>query len=364
MRSPADPFASALTALALALALAGCGGESDPAILAASPPLPWPAQAVPRAPEPADNPGTEAKIELGELLFYDPILSTDKAVACATCHSEIWGMSDGLALSIGVDGVGPTGPGREGPNVTRRNAATLWNVAYRPLLFADGRVASLEAQVLGPLHEAKELGREPAAVVADLAAIPEYAQRFGAAFPGDSKPVSILDLQRAIAAFERAMVTDRSPYDHYVAGDAGALSEAAVHGMNLFAEVGCASCHVPPLFESSRFFDRGIAPLDSVVDDGRQEVTKDPADHRAFRVPTLRNVRETGPYFHTGAVLTLEDAVRHEAKLGGRALDDAEVAALVAFLNKGLTDPSRSPTRPKSVPSGLAVPVDGFRIPR
>ena len=319
---------------------------------------------MPRAPEPADNPGTVAKIELGQTLFYDPILSSDKAVACATCHSEIWGMTDGLALSVGIGGVGPTGPGREGPNITRRNSSTLWNVAYRPLLFADGREASLEEQVLGPLHDAKELGREPEAVVADLAAIPEYAQLFGAAFPGDPAPVSILNLQRAIAAFERSMVTDRSPYDQYVAGDAGALSEAAVRGMNLFAEVGCSGCHAPPLFESSRFADRGVAPLAGVVDDGRQEVTHNPADHAAFRVPTLRNVRETDPYFHTGAVLELDDAVRHEAALASRALDDAEIADLVAFLNKGLTDPSRSPTRPKTVPSGLAVPVDGFRIPR
>ena len=349
------------------LALVGCsdGGESaTPFPAPAAPPLPWAAEAVPRAPEPADNPGSVAKIELGELLFYDPILSTDKATACASCHSEIWGMSDGLSVSIGIDGVGPTGPGREGPNVTRRNAATLWNVAYRTLLFADGRTKSLEEQVLGPLKEAKELGREPAAVVADLAAIPEYAQRFGAAFPDDEKPVSILNLQRAIAAFERTLVTDRSPYDHYVAGDAGALSAAALRGMSLFAEVGCSSCHVPPLFEAVRFVDRGIAPIPGVVDDGRQEVTHDPADHDAFRVATLRNVRETGPYFHTGAVETLDDAVRHEAALAPRAVTDAELTDLVAFLNKGLTDPSRSPSRPKMVPSGLAVPVDGFRIPR
>jgi cytochrome c peroxidase len=326
--------------------------------------LPWPAAAMPPAPEPANNPGTPAKIALGETLFYDPILSKDKAVACASCHSEIWGMSDGLALSIGVDGMGPTGPGRTGPNITRRNAATLWNVAYRPLLFADGRTASLEEQVLGPLHEQKELAREPEAVVADLAAIPEYAQRFGAAFPDDPAPVSVLNFQRAIAAFERTMITDRSPYDHYVAGDAGALSEAALRGMNLFAEVGCSGCHAPPLFEASRFANRDVTPVNDVVDDGRQEVTHDPADHAAFRVPTLRNIRETGPYFHTGAVITLEDAVAHEATLASRPLDAAEVAALVAFLNKGLTDPSRSPTRPKTVPSGLAVPVDGFRIPR
>lgn len=326
--------------------------------------MPWPAVALPRAPEPADNPGTPAKIALGELLFYDPILSSDQAVACATCHSEIWGMSDGLALSIGIGGKGPTGPGREGPNVTRRNAPTLWNAAYLTLIFADGRAASLEEQVLGPLHEPKELGREPEAVIADLAAIPGYAMRFGAAFPGDPAPVSVLNLQRAIAAFERTLVTDRAPYDQYVAGDAGALSAAALRGMNLFAEVGCADCHAPPLFDSPRFADRGVPPLDGVVDDGRQEVTHDAKDHVAFRVPTLRNVRETGPYFHTGAVVTLADAVRHEAELASRPLADDEIAAVVAFLNKGLTDPSRSPTRPKSVPSGLAVPVDGFRIPR
>ncbi|MEP7126918.1 MAG: cytochrome c peroxidase [Byssovorax sp.] len=351
----------------VAIALAGCAdGESvvPVPVPVAAPPLPWSAEAVPRAPEPADNPGTPAKIDLGELLFYDPILSTDLATACASCHSEIWGMSDGLPVSIGVDGVGPTGPGREGPNVTRRNAATLWNVAYRPLLFADGRTKTLEEQVLGPLHEAKELGREPAAVVADLADIPEYAQRFGAAFPDDAKPVSILNLQRAIAAFERTLVSDRSPYDHYVAGDAGALSAAALRGMSLFAEVGCSTCHAPPLFEQSRFVARGLAPIPGVVDDGRQEVTHDPADHAAFRVATLRNVRETGPYFHTGAVETLDDAVRHEAALASRAVTDAEIADVVAFLNKGLTDPSRSPSRPRTVPSGLAVPVDGFRIPR
>jgi cytochrome c peroxidase len=317
-----------------------------------------------RAPEPADNPGTPAKIELGELLFYDPILSTDKAVACATCHSEIWGMSDGLALSIGIGGTGPTGPGREGPTVTRRNAPTLWNVAYRPLLFADGRSASLEEQALDPLAEPKELGRDPAAVIADLAANAGYSTLFGAAFPGDPAPVSVLNLQRALAAFERTLVTDRSPYDQYVAGDAGALSARAQRGMNLFAEVGCAGCHAPPLFESSRFFDRGVAPIAGLVDDGREEVTHDPADHAAFRVPTLRNVRETGPYFHSGAVDTLDDAVRHEAARASRSLDDDEIADIVAFLDKGLTDPSRSPTRPETVPSGLPVPLDGFRIPR
>ena len=348
----------------LPVALVACGDLEGPPT-PAPPPLPWTAELMPtKTPEPADNPGTPLKIELGRLLFYDPILSTDRSVACATCHSEIWGMSDGLPRSIGVGGDGPTGPGREGPNLTRRNSLTLWNVAYRPLLFGDGRVASLEEQVLAPLHEPSELGRDPSAVVADLAAIPAYAEKFAEAFPGDAPFVTVVNLQRAIAAFERTMISDRAPYDHYLKGDTGALDEAARRGMNTFAEAGCARCHAPPLFESTIFADRGVDKGAGVDDHGREEVTHDPADRGAFRVPTLRNIRETGPYFHTGAVDTLEDAVRHEAKLEGRPLTDSEIADLVTFLHKALIDPSRAPGRPREVPSGLPVPADGFRIPR
>lgn len=345
-----------------ALALAGCGDEVP--FVDTGPPLPWARIPVPAAPEPADNPGTPEKVALGKLLFYDPILASDHKVACATCHSEVWGMSDGLARSIGIDGEGPTGPGRKGPNVTRRNAQTLWNVAYRETLFTDGRAPTLEEQVLGPLHEAVELGREPAEVVADLAAIPEYVGLFEAAFPGESPAVTIEAMKRAIAAFERTLVTDRSPYDQYAGGDAGSLSEPARRGMFLFAEVGCAVCHKPPLFESAAFANRGVPGIAGIDDAGREEVTHDPADHGAYRVPTLRNIRESGPYFHTGAVETLEEAVTHEAALADREVTDDEIADLVSFLNKGLIDPSRSPGRPTKVPSGFDVPVDGFRVPR
>jgi cytochrome c peroxidase len=352
-------------AWALLVSLAACGGEQEPRPPAPSgPPLPWPALAVPETPEPSDNPGTPEKIELGRLLFYDPVLSSDRTVACATCHSEIWGMGDGLPRSIGVGGEGPTGPGRTGPNVTRRNAQTLWNVAFNDALFFDGRVGTLEEQVLAPLHEAIELGREPAEVVAELATIPGYVERFDAAFPGSDPRVSVEHLQQAIAAFERSLRSDRAPYDYYVAGDEGALSEAATRGMALFAELGCASCHTPPLFASMRYADRGVPGIAGVDDRGREEVTHDPADRGAFRVPTLRNIRESGPYFHTGAVEELAEAVAHEAALGPRAPSEDELADLVAFLHKGLIDPSRSPARPEQVPSGLPVPVDGFRIPR
>jgi cytochrome c peroxidase len=329
---------------------------------------------VPPAPEPADNPGTPEKIDLGRLLFYDPILSADKTVACATCHSEEWGMGDGMALSVGVGGIGPTGPGRTGPNVGRRNALTLWNAGHLTAMFWDGRAASLEDQVLGPLQNPKELALDPQAAAADVAAIPEYASRFAAAFPGatpstmEGTPtppaVTVENMQRAIAAFERTLVTDRAPYDQYVAGDPGALDADAQRGMFLFAKAGCAGCHEPPLFQRTLYADRGVAAVPGVADDGRFEVTHDPADRGAFRVPTLRNIRETGPYFHTGAVVTLDDAVHQEAALAPVPLADDEIAAIVAFLYKGLIDPSRSPNRPPSVPSGVPVPRDGFRIPR
>lgn len=350
---------------ALSLA-AGCtveeGGPHAPGVSARE--LPWDPVALPAPPEPADNPGTPEKVDLGRLLFYDPILGSDRAVACATCHSEIWGMSDGLARSVGVDGVGPTGPGRTGDNVTARNAQTLWNVAYRETLFWDGRARTLEEQVLFPLHAAAELGRKPADVAADLSAIPEYVDRFAAAFPGEGDPVSVWHVQEAIAAFERTLVSDRAPYDQFIAGDPGALSEQAQRGMWLFGEVGCADCHAPPRFEAEIFARRAAPPAPGVRDRGRAGISGRPEDTGAFRVPTLRNVRESGPYFHSGAVDKLAEAVRMEAQLASRPLTDDEVLAIVTFLDKGLIDPSRSPGRPAEVPSGLPVPVDGFRIPR
>ncbi|MFT3770590.1 MAG: cytochrome c peroxidase [Minicystis sp.] len=348
-----------------ALLLTGCAveeGSHAPGLVTRA--LPWEPEALAAAPDPIDNPTTPEKVQLGRLLFYDPILSTDRKVACATCHSEIWGMSDGLPRSIGVGGVGPTGPGRTGTSLTRRNAQTLWNVAHRETLFWDGRVSSLEEQVLFPLHEARELGRDPAEIVADLATFPGYVTRFAAAFPGDEPALSVVHLQRAIAAFERTFISDRAPYDQFIRGDEGALSDEAQRGMWLFAEVGCAGCHVPPRFEAEIFADRHVRPAPGVRDAGRGGITHDPGEAYAFRVPTLRNVRESGPYFHTGAVDSLAEAVRHEAGLAARALDDGEIAAITTFLDKGLVDPSRSPGRPAEVPSGLPVPVDGFRIPR
>jgi cytochrome c peroxidase len=315
-------------------------------------------------PVPADNPITDAKIALGTTLFYDPILSSDRKVACATCHSEQWGMGDGLPVSVGVDGKGATGPGRTGPNQTTRNAPTLWNVAFRKELFLDGRSPSLEDQALQPLRQPKEMNRPPEDSVLALREIPAYVGLFQAAFPGESDPISPENIAKAIAALERTVVSHRSPYDHYVAGDAGSLSELEQTGMQVFASSGCASCHAPPLFENEKYVKRFESS-----DDGRFAISHDEADRGAFRVPTLRNLRETGPYFHDGSVDAIEDAISKEVDVQvaqglSEPLSADDMAALVKFLKSSLMDRSEEPFRPQSVPSGLEIPPDGFRIPR
>ncbi len=356
-------------ALAVCVILAaGCGGGEDPSPEGyAGPPIPWAYAPFPSARAPADNPSSAAKEQLGTLLFYDPILSSDRKVACATCHSEIWGLGDGLPVSIGVGGVGPTGPGRTGPNQTRRNAPTLWNVGHKDAFFWDGRAATLEEQALAPLADAKELGRPPEELAADLRTIPAYANAFAEAFAGDPEAVSPKNLARALATFERSFVSDRAPYDRYVSGDTGALDADTVTGMFLFGEAGCAGCHVPPLFESARYEVRGISGAE--LDEGRFETTADELDRDAFRVPTLRNARESDPYFHDGFIAKLVDAVAYEVARQvdtgeSRSLDVSEIELVARFIDKALTDQTRNPPRPKSVPSGLRIPLDGFRIPR
>lgn len=334
--------------------VAACDAEPAPAT------SDWPA---PTGPLPSGDVLVERQAALGRLLFYDPILSGDGETACATCHSELWGMADGLARSVGVGGGHLAGPGRTGPHVLDRNAPTLWNVAFRPALFLDGREPSLEAQVLLPMRAADELARAPADAVLAISQVPEYVTLFGAAFPGDPEPVSVGNLQRAIAAFERGLVSDDGLWDAWRAGDARALSDGMRRGLGVFEDAGCDGCHVPPTFEAELYaVRRSIDP--TAPDLGRFEVTGVDADRGAFRVPTLRNIRESGPYFHDGAVDTLEAAIASELETDGLALDADDERALVDFVGRALVDRSREPYRPKTVPSGLAVPEDGFRIPR
>jgi cytochrome c peroxidase len=390
MYAPSRAFAHALSLLLVATACgspagphavqdddagAGQGGagsdqrDSGPVSRGDLPELPWTFSNVPLPPEPESNPTTAAKTALGRLLFYDPVVSIDHEVACATCHSEAWGMGDALPVSIGQGGGLLAGPGRVGPNQTRRNSPTLWNVAFRATQFWDGRAASLEEQVHFPFAAAEEFDRPIAAAIADIRAIPKYVALFQAAFPDDAEPVTEARFADAIAAFERTIVSKRGLYDAYASGDRKAMSESMVRGMFLFAEEGCPNCHVPPLFMSDRFEDRGVAPIPGVDDAGRFEVTGDDADRNRFQVPTLRNLHDTPPFFHTGAATTVADAVKHEVaesvrRDGARPLDASEIKDIAAFLREGLFDSKNPPSRPKEVPSGLRLPIDGTSVLR
>jgi cytochrome c peroxidase len=338
---------------------AGGGGEGGGRETAPS--LPWPKSEFPALPEIARN-VPEARIELGNLLFYDPILSVDRETACATCHSEFWGMSDALPIAVG-HGAGPlAGPGREGPNTLRRNSPALFNMAFRKSFLWDGRTTSLEEQALMPMRADDELALAPALAVAELMAIPEYVALFEEAFP-EAPEVSEDNLASALAAFQRTMVSDRSLYDAYARGQSAVLDEGLVEGMFLFAEMGCSDCHMPPLFESETFADRNVPGADDDADRGRGEVTGHPEDVGKFRTPTLRNLFESEPYFHNGSVKELEDAVRHELEQSELPFTDDDVRLITLFVKDALRDDSRSAVRPQSVPSGLPTPLDGPIFP-
>jgi cytochrome c peroxidase len=336
---------------------AGSGGQvpTEPSV----PDLPWEATKFPPLPAVMED-VPEAQIELGKALFYDPILSTDRETACATCHSESWGMSDFLPRSIGHSAGLIAGPDRRGPNVLRRNSPTLFNMAFRSSFFLDGRTNTLEEQALMPLLTEDELDRDPEELIADLAAIAEYASLFAAAFPDDPR-VTVDNFAAALAAFQRTFISNRSLYEGYVDGDLLAFSDEMVEGMFRFAEMGCDDCHVPPLFESETFADRNVPGIEGVVDNGREEATEDPADRGKFRTPTLRNIKFTEPYFHNGTFRQLDEAVIHELEQGGIPYTDEDARLITLFIEKTLNDESHKPTRPAAVPSGLPMPIDERR---
>ncbi len=334
----------------------GFGGEPI-----ASPSLPWALTEFPGLPDIATE-VPASRVALGNLLFFDPVLSIDGETACGTCHSEFWGMSDGIPVGVG-HGAGPAaGPGRNGPNVSRRNSLALFNLAFRETLLWDGRSGSLEDQAILPLLSEVELNLDPDTAIERLTAIPEYVDLFAAAFPEDPR-VTVDNLAAAIAAFERTFVSDRSIYDAYVRGHLGAFDDELVEGMFLFAQMGCSDCHAPPLFESEVFADRNVPDVDGVEDEGLAEATGLPEDIGKFRTPSLRNAIVTEPYFHNGAVESLSDAVEHELERSGMPFTDDEVRLIERFISKGLRDESRASSRPLSVPSGLQVPLDGQQFP-
>lgn len=300
-----------------------------------------------RAPEPADNPATPAKIALGKRLFDEKRLSGDGTLACASCHA-LYEMAGGDARPTAEGIAGQIGP---------RNVPTVWNAAFQSVLFWDGRAPSLEAQAAGPILNPIEMGlAAPAEAERRLSADPSYRTDFAHAF-GDERPISFERIVQAIAAFERTLITADSPYDRFVNGDGAALSRAQLRGMALFESVGCILCHRGANFSDAsllggqsplRFFPANATPYEE-----KYKLLTESGERGVWRVPSLRNVALTGPWLHSGSVDKLDEVVRimASAQLGRSAdymgwlnqdsslgkldrtpLSDHEVRDIVAFL--------------------------------
>lgn len=288
------------------------------------------AQALPAvAPAPTDNPTTPAKVALGKMLFHDPRLSSSGTISCASCHNTMLGGEDNRGGSVGVGG-----------QVGGRSAPTVWNAAFNKVQFWDGRAASLEEQAAGPVTNPIEMGMKWDDVVARLKTIKGYQRAFAKAFGKDS--ISKDSTTKAIAAYERTLITPNSAYDKYVKGNKSAMTKQQIRGMNKVVELGCTGCHSGPAFNGPGKFQK--FPINSngsiqaqykfKKDKGLAEVTGKKADEFFWKVPTLRNIALTAPYFHNGKVKTLRTAVKLMAKLQlGKSLSKDELSDIVAFLN-------------------------------
>lgn len=298
-------------------------------------------EALPKTPPiPKDNPQSPAKIELGKQLYFDARLSRTGTVSCNSCHAVQANGTDNVSFSTGVEG-------KKGG----RSSPTVYNAAYMSVQFWDGRAATLEDQAKGPLINPVEMGMpDHNAVMARVKAIPGYVEAFKKVFPKDKDPMTIDNLARAIASFERTLVTPNSPYDRFVKGDKKALSAAAQRGMKTVEEVGCVTCHMGPNFAGPAELDVGLGfyqkfpthvdnnpyvkKYDLATDLGRMTETKAEEDRHMWRVPTWRNVALTAPYFHNGSVRTLDEAVRVMAKSQLNVeLKPEQVSDIVAFLD-------------------------------
>ncbi|MDX1994179.1 MAG: parallel beta-helix domain-containing protein [bacterium] len=301
-----------------------------------------------------------AQAELGRLLFYDPVLSAENNLSCASCHHPDLGFADGRALAQGAH-----------EQNLRRSAPSLWNVAYAESLFWDGRAESLEEQLLFPLTNPDEMGSDLDSMLEELRAIPQYAELFGAAFEDG---ITTDNIVAAIAAFQRTLITNNSPFDRFAAGDFNALTPPQRRGFDIFrsAQTRCFECHSWPTFTANTFHVLGVPENQLVGEDrGRIEVENAPNADYGFRTPGLRNVALTAPYMHNGAFETLEEVVQFYAdgggaeaggvdvqvdeKVRGFELSEQEVDDLVAFLMALTDEPGELIAIPESVPSGLAV---------
>lgn len=350
-------------AIALAF-LAACGGSPPPEPpKAEAPAAEVPPPAAPVAEVPAQHralfkavspvpvaPADKDLVELGRMLYYENRLSVMQNQSCNTCHQlENWGV-DNQAVSLGSKGQ------RGG-----RNSQTVYGAYTHFAQFWDGRAPTVEEQAKGPILNPIEMGmKDEKSVLAVLESIPGYQEAFSRTFPADTPSITYDNLAKAIGAFERHLVTP-SRFDTYLNGDVGALSDDEKKGLDTFIAAGCTACHMGDQLGGQMFQKLGLVVPYPTKDLGRYDVTKNEADKYFFKVPSLRNVAKTGPWFHDGGVATLEEAVslmgKHQL---GKELTPEETASIVTFLQvlTGEIDKAYI-AQPQLPPSGPKTPGPG-----
>ncbi|WP_206483692.1 cytochrome c peroxidase [Thalassotalea sp. G2M2-11] len=307
---------------------------------------------------------TPAQIDLGRYLFFDPALSKDGSISCASCHQPDKGFSDGLDRSVGVTG-----------EKVGRSAPTLWNVAFLDKFFWDVRASSLEEQAQGPLFDEFEMGNSPEQLLTTLRNNLDYVDMFAQAFP--TKPqIELTSVYQALAAFQTSLISLNSRYDRYAHGYHKALNKREIAGLNVFRSfvARCAECHQPPLFTNNQVAVIGSPePEGRALDIGAEKTFSAPKLRGGFKVPTLRNITKSAPYMHSGRYEKLIDAVKFYNDGRGNSvpkgekmqlhwhisepdLTDDELQLIVEFMGT-LTDESLTPQVPERVPSGLP-PID------
>jgi cytochrome c peroxidase len=309
-----------LAAVAAVPAFIACGGGEGDNI---GPDALAPFASVPARMDVESNPAIPARVELGRHLYYDTRLSLDESMSCNTCHN---------LATYGVDG-NPTSQGVSG-ELGGRNSPTVYHAAGHVAQFWDGRAADVEEQAKGPILNPVEMAMpSEREVMTRLRGIPEYVRAFEAAFPGDPNAMTYDNLGKAIGAFERGLVTP-SRWDAYLAGNVDSLTPEERDGLAASLDAGCQACHAGAYVGGNMFQKLGtVEPWPSEADPGRYAVTGEDADRMMFKVPSLRNVAETGPYFHDGSVSTLWEAVRlMDTHQLGRVLTDDQIRRILMYL--------------------------------
>jgi cytochrome c peroxidase len=298
--------------------------------------------ALPESVPPKTGGLTEERVALGRMLYYEARLSKSQTISCNSCHELAKYGVDDTATSAGFKG-------QHGD----RNSPTVYNAAAHFVQFWDGRAADVEAQAKGPVLNPVEMAASDKTAVAVLKSMPEYVAGFQKAFPGEKDPVTFDNMAIAIGAFERKLVTP-APWDKFLKGDQNALTAEQKVGFNTFTDTGCANCHAGMLLGGNLYQKLGASKsYPDSSDPGRYKVTNNESDRGYFKVPSLRNVAKTGPYFHNGKVPTLQQAVVQMADYQlGKQLTPQQTEAVVAYLN-ALTgeipaDYIKAPELPKS----------------